>query len=738
MAHPNTHTSQKSPPGARRPRGRRAGRLTVATLAGAAIMIPGAMVDTAPAHAAEPFDCSTIYAINANSGNGSTLWSLDAISGAQTTIGTIDEGADPTSLFNGLGVAVTPEHPDGAAFAMRWDPWTTNDAGALATFDFATSTTTTSPVVRMPAGWGATQTHGAYDPHSRLFFHGAATGGQLHLEARDPSTGDRQGRMAISFSAAPAPGSNGDIAFDRDGNLYIVMSSANDAAIYSVDVHDIALASSAPYPTVRATRIQSFRVDDTDGLGVNGIAFGSDGHLVVSTGLELLRVNPMSGAVTSHVTFTEPGIVDIASCSSPSRLTLQKDFPEGRHSEDPADQVRLSISGAGLADLSVTTTGTSPGVQQRRLTLPVLPGATIEIEETGAGAEQDRYRSSWNCVDDASGAILASGDGTRGSLTVPRVADGVGLLCTFVNSPRGDGEITLTKTADVAEARQGDTVTYSFEITNTGTSPLSDVTVEEVAFSGSGSTPEVTCPSQPLSLAVAETVVCSATYTVLQADVDRGSVENTATATGTTPDTGRITSPPSQVVVSTPGAPGLAIVKSTDAEAFWSGSVIDYTFVVTNTGELTMTDVRVDETAFSGAGQVPEVTCPPDAAALAPGESMTCTASYTVEDADLAAAKIDNAAIAVGQTSGTTVESSPSEATVPRGTGEVSPEETGEAKTPPAEETPSAEKEITTEALAHTGNDLTFAVVAAAVATAMALLGAALAVARRRAAAVTD
>ncbi|WP_226531885.1 DUF7507 domain-containing protein [Microbacterium paraoxydans] len=736
MAHDSAHRPHTLSESRSRSRRRTIGGLAATAIAVGAVVIPGAMIDAPAAHAAEVFACSTIYAMNENNGAGSTLWSIDTATGSQTVIGTIDPGADPTSIFNGLGVAITPEHPEGAAYAMRADPWTTNDAGALATFDFATAATTTVDATRLPYYFGTRQTHGAVDPKTSLYFHGALNGDRLNLDGRDAVTGERRGRIAINFYWEPAPGGNGDIAFDRDGNLYIVMSSATEAGIYVVDARDIVLGTTSPYPTARPRLIQTFSVDDSGGLGVNGIAFDSEGYLVVSTGLELFRINPMSGEVTSQVTFTEPGVVDIASCSYPSHLTLEKDFPVGRDSDDATDQVQLTLSGAGFDDLSVTTLGTEIGVQHRRIVAPVLPGSVIRIEEAGTGADPARYQSSWACLDDATGDVFAAGAGTSGDVTVPHTDPaGVGVVCTFTNTPRSESMIALTKTANVSSAVLGDEVEYFFEITNTGRVPLHDITVDELAFDGAGTLSGVSCPASPLSLDAGESATCTATYSMQQEDVDRGSVQNTATATGTTPTDDRVVSPPSTALVTSPQSPALAIVKSaivtsTDAESFEDGSIIDYQFLVTNTGDVTLTDVRVDDVAFTGSGSLSAVVCPAESAAFTPGQSMTCTATYAVDEADLALDTIDNTALATGTApDGGPIESTPSTATTPRAV-VIAPEVIDPGVATQAPDAEEAEAPEATGDLAATGLDAVGTLIAGAVALALLTLGTVLLVRR--------
>ncbi|PRB08730.1 hypothetical protein CQ047_11760 [Microbacterium sp. MYb72] len=725
MARSARRSTHAAPPGLRSRRGRTAG-LAAAALAIGAVAIPGGVASPAPAFAADAIDCSAIYAMNSTNGSGSTLWSIDTATGAQTEVGEIAAGADARSTFNALGVHVTPEHPGGLAYVMRSDHWTTNK-GAMETYDFATGTTTSVDVVDLPTGWTSTQTHGATDPKTSRYFHGSTNGGSLNLDARALDSGAREGRVRITFPST-IPGTNGDMAFDHGGNLYVVMSDAKEAAIYVVDARDIILGQGNPAPAVRSKLIQRFTVADPGNLGINGAAFDRDGFLVVSTELELLRIDPMSGEVTSTVTFSEPGVVDLASCTAPSHLTLEKDFPEGRESDDDTDQVRLAASGSGLGDIATQTTGTARGVQRERVLVPVLPGSVVTIEESGTGTDPERYRSSWICLDGASGDRIAGGRGTRADVTIPEGRpDGVGVRCTFTNTPRVEAEILLTKSADVSQAQVGDRVTYSFEVTNSGTSPLSDVTVDETAFTGAGTLSPVECPSRPLALDPDETVTCTATYVLQQDDVDRGSVENTATASGMTLTGTPVTSLPSSAVITSEQAPGLAIVKSTDAAWFWSGSTIDYTFLVTNTGTVTLTDVRVDETEFSGTGSVSAVECPPEAASLRPGQSITCTASYTTQDADLALDTIDNTAVSAGTApGGEPVESAPSSATTPRGDGDSG--KTGQP-TPPAEKGENSGPG----GLADTGLDLVGPLVAGGAALALLALGIALVRARRHA-----
>jgi uncharacterized repeat protein (TIGR01451 family) len=183
----------------------------------------------------------------------------------------------------------------------------------------------------------------------------------------------------------------------------------------------------------------------------------------------------------------------------------------------------------------------------------------------------------------------------------------------------------------------------------------------------------VTCPTG--DLAPGASVTCtSSTYTVTQADVDAGSVANTATAHGVTPGGTDVPSNPSDTTTPTPDDPGLNLVKTakitTDDDGDGTaelGDQITYSFRVANTGVVTLHDVTVADQLVAPAGPALTVHCP--ATTLAPGESMTCTSSaYTVTQADVDAGWVANMAIGHGTTpNGHTRDSNESTVRTPTG-----------------------------------------------------------------------
>jgi uncharacterized repeat protein (TIGR01451 family) len=108
-------------------------------------------------------------------------------------------------------------------------------------------------------------------------------------------------------------------------------------------------------------------------------------------------------------------------------------------------------------------------------------------------------------------------------------AGGIGVTKASVfNDQNGDGF-----------AQVGETITYTYSVTNEGDFPLSGVGITETGFTGAGATPVASLTGGDdgdLLLETTETFIFTATYALIQADVDAGTVGNSATASGTTPE----------------------------------------------------------------------------------------------------------------------------------------------------------------------------------------------------------
>ncbi len=167
--------------------------------------------------------------------------------------------------------------------------------------------------------------------------------------------------------------------------------------------------------------------------------------------------------------------------------------------------------------------------------------------------------------------------------------------------------LTITKSAaPTSVSAVGQTVTYTFAVKNTGNVDLSGVHVTDTQQPPAGglasgptcqslSSPTGTCSGSSTSLAPGQVATFTATYIVTQADLDHGSIHDSATATGTPPTGPSVTSPPATATVTATQSPALSIVKSASpASVSAVGQTVTYTFAVTNTGNVDLTGVQVD------------------------------------------------------------------------------------------------------------------------------------------------
>ena len=229
--------------------------------------------------------------------------------------------------------------------------------------------------------------------------------------------------------------------------------------------------------------------------------------------------------------------------------------------------------------------------------------------------------------------------------------------------------LTIAKSASPSTVTAaGQTVHYSFLVTNSGNTTLTNVKVTDTPTAPAGAVTPV-CPGSVgntgPTVTAGQNITCTATYTVTQADIDNGSIHDSALATGTPPTGASVQSPPSPATVTATQLPALTVAKSASpAKVTAVGQTITYSFVVTNTGNVTVSTVGVTDTQTAPAGALTgPPTCP--RSSLDPGQATTCTATYTVTAADLTHGSVHDSAVAVGAGPGAVpVHSSPSGATV--------------------------------------------------------------------------
>ena len=214
--------------------------------------------------------------------------------------------------------------------------------------------------------------------------------------------------------------------------------------------------------------------------------------------------------------------------------------------------------------------------------------------------------------------------------------------------------IALVKTANVSGLTtpplSGQTVVFSFAVTNTGNVTLNNITITDALVGLTNA------PSGIASLAPGATATATLTgsYVLLQSDIDAGTVRNTATVNATDPFatpvsdiSGTATTNDTSLDVPLGAAPSITLVKAANATGVTSpaqvGQTITYSFTVQNTGNVTLTNVSITDV-------LPGIVLAGGPVTLTPGQvdSATFAASYVLTQADLDAGQVQNSATVSG------------------------------------------------------------------------------------------
>jgi uncharacterized repeat protein (TIGR01451 family) len=345
---------------------------------------------------------------------------------------------------------------------------------------------------------------------------------------------------------------------------------------------------------------------------------------------------------------------DASALNSPTRVgdQITYQFTAGNTGNVPLVGVSIADALPGLSQITYTWPD------------PAQPGTLLPGQSVSASAIY----------------VVTAADLDAGHVANTAVATGTPPIGPDVTSPQAGTDtpfdiapaLILSKTADStavgSPASVGDTITYTFTATNTGNVTLSGVTVSDPLPGLSALTYTWPDPTRPGVLPTGQTVTATATYALTQADIDAGHVVNSAVATGTPPNGPPVDTSPADTDTPLVVSPSIDLVKSAaplDQADFTVGRTITYSFVVTNTGNVTLTSPTVTETQFTGSGAMSPVVCPPTPS-FAPGAQITCTADYVLTQADIDSGHVFNEATASGTPpSGNDVVSPPSSADVP-------------------------------------------------------------------------
>ncbi|GAA4212622.1 hypothetical protein GCM10022289_43730 [Pedobacter jeongneungensis] len=205
----------------------------------------------------------------------------------------------------------------------------------------------------------------------------------------------------------------------------------------------------------------------------------------------------------------------------------------------------------------------------------------------------------------------------------------------------GASKFIFTKVATAVGTKVGESIDYTFTITNTGTVTLSNLNLTDAAADAGSIN-----PANISTLAPGASVTVTAKHTLTQIDVNQGSFTNQASVKLTdnkgnvinqVSDDPSTPAPNDPTVTKLTPAPGFTLTKSATNGATKAGDVINYNIVFENTGNVTLSDITlVDANADAGS------LTPANITSVLPGAIVNITAKHTVKQSDVNAGGFSN------------------------------------------------------------------------------------------------
>ncbi len=200
---------------------------------------------------------------------------------------------------------------------------------------------------------------------------------------------------------------------------------------------------------------------------------------------------------------------------------------------------------------------------------------------------------------------------------------------------------TFTKVASSVGTKAGESIDYTFTITNTGSTTLSNLVLSDAA-ANAGSIQ----PASIATLAPGASINAVAKHTLTQSEVNSGSFTNQATVKVTDSKGNTINQLSDDPATSTPKdptvtklvpSPAYTLTKSATNTATKAGDVINYNITFKNTGNVTLTDIALTD-ANADAGSL----TPANITRVLPGETVSISAKHTVKQSDVNAGGFNN------------------------------------------------------------------------------------------------
>ncbi|HEX7803240.1 MAG TPA: OmpA family protein [Pseudoxanthomonas sp.] len=470
---------------------------------------------------------------------------------------------------------------------------------------------------------------------SRYFRIDLATGTLTQVAA----TAANQSRdlASCSFPAAPTPA---QLQVEKtlaqvNGSAYVAGAAvaAGDTLTYQIEVTHVGGSLAAtlfagdvletlPANTTAVAAGNNFTCAASNCTNTNAVNIPAGGSTTLNFVVQVVTPFP-TGATASIVNAVAVDGVDCAAVGNDCGETTAVGLPAWTVVKSSTDTTFTTVGDVLDYSYLVSNTGNvainAIAIADDRTTNEACPAATL-----AAGASMTcsaTYTVTQADLDAGSVTNNVTMTGTPTTGTLPPAIDDL-----TINATATPSWTVVKSSADTAYSAMGDVLDYSYLVTNTG-----NVAISAIAIADDRTTNEA-CPTA--TLAAGAGMTCTATYTVTQADLDAGSVTNTVTMTGA-PSSGTLPPAIDDLTINATATPSWTVVKSSvDTTYSAVGDILDYSYLVTNTGNVSISAIVIADDRTTNEA------CP--AATLAAGASMTCTATYTVTQADLDTGSVTN------------------------------------------------------------------------------------------------
>ncbi|KNC20156.1 hypothetical protein AC792_02460 [Arthrobacter sp. RIT-PI-e] len=405
--------------------------------------------------------------------------------GPPATVGTWTSVSSVNALGIGAGgsAAYALDRSSDASDVLSILKWTPG-GGFVKLPGTAYTTVATTNGARVPGSIVA----GAVDLSNGRYLFGKFNSGRFHIWSFTETNTTAPRFAYVGSFAAASTSANGDMAFDAAGNLYVVGTPPTDttattstATIYTISRATLAAANGGSL-AVGASTPKTLTGTDAPFAAANGVAFSPRGTLYLGNAGSAYEFDANTGQRVPGTPRVAVNSTDLASCTTPSTITVQKNVVAR---QVPGDQFTLTAAtGSPLSTIATaTTSGAAAGRQTEQLgPFPAAAGSTITISESmaaGSGSALNSYRTSYDCW--ANGVRLSAGSTPTGTVTMPSGL-GVSVTCTFVNSPGpvAESRVRITKIIQEASGLTRPGVDWTVGVTATATAGSATATPSEV------------------------------------------------------------------------------------------------------------------------------------------------------------------------------------------------------------------------------------------------------------------